>query len=81
MEYAVHGAELFNDTGERLGATWALDFTQHPLAQTVQLGMKAIASFGRPTMEYIRRGRADAERGKTKQVLLNSATARCGRVV
>ena len=77
---SVHGAEIFNETGERLGATWALDFTEHPLAKTVQLGMKAIATFGRPTMEYIRRGRADAEKGKIKQVLLDAATARCGRV-
>jgi len=79
-EYIIHTAEMFTEVGERSGVKWIPDFREYPKATAVWLGMKAIATYGRPTMEYIRRGRADAQKGKIKQVLLNAATARCGRV-
>jgi len=79
-DYVVHTAEILDETGKQLGVTWIPAFFEHPKLQLVPLGLKMIATYGRPTMEYIRRGRADAAKGKIKQVLLNAATARCGRV-
>jgi hypothetical protein len=79
-EYVVHGAEILSEAGKPLGVRWMPDVRDHPIAQTTLLFMNAIATFGRPAMEYIRRGRADAERGKIKRALLDAATARCGRV-
>jgi hypothetical protein len=79
-EYVVHGAEIFDETGKQLGATWIPDFSSSRAEQALKLGIKAVASFGRPTMQYIRRGRADEKRGKIKHALLAAATARIGRV-
>jgi len=80
-EYAVHGAELLDDSGKQMGVTLIPDFSQSRAAQLLRLGIKGIASFGRPTMEYIRSGRADQEKGKIKKALLDAATERTGRVI
>ncbi len=79
-EYVVHGAELLDDAGRQIGVTWMPDFSQSRVEDFVKLGIKAVASFGRPTMEYIRRGRADQENGKIKKALIDSATTRIGKV-
>jgi hypothetical protein len=79
-EYLVHGAELLDDAGRQIGATWTPDFSRSRVEGLVKLGIKAVASFGRPTMEYIRTGRADRKKGEVKKALLDSATARIGRV-
>jgi hypothetical protein len=79
-EYLVHGAELLDEAGRKIGATWTPEFSQSRADELVKLGIKAVASFGRPTMEYIRRGRADRKKGKVKKALLDSATARVGQV-
>jgi hypothetical protein len=79
-EYVVHGAERLDDAGKQRGVTLIPDFSQSRAAQLLILGVKGVASFGRPTMEYIRRGRADGKRGKIKRALLDAATARVGRV-
>jgi hypothetical protein len=79
-EYVVHGAELLDDSGKQMGVTLIPDFSQSRAAQLLRLGVKGVASFGRPTMEYIRRGRADQKKGKVKKALLDAATARVGCV-
>jgi hypothetical protein len=79
-EYAIHGAELLNESGKQMGVTLIPDFGESRAAQLLILGVKGVASFGRPAMEYIRRGRADEKRGKIKRALLDAATARVGRV-
>jgi len=63
-----------------MGVTLIPDFSESRAAQLLILGVKGIASFGRPAMEYIRRGRADEKRGQIKKTLLDAATARLGRV-
>jgi hypothetical protein len=79
-EYLVRAAEIVDEKGRQLGAEWVPDFGGDSWMDKA-LSVVRLAAYVGPTMEYIRRGRADLEKGKIRQVLLDAATARCGPVV
>lgn len=79
-EFIVNGAEMLNEGSKQVGYKFIPDLSSHPLANALHLGVTSIAAFGRPTMEYIRRGQADAQKGAIQQVLLSGATVRSGLV-
>jgi hypothetical protein len=71
-------AYLLNAVGELLGYKWLPDAL---CDLKVKTAITAVAVCSKSALEWIRSGRADVERKATRQILLDSATIRSGRVI